>query len=68
MEQLKDWLWVASLGVGAFIAYQNVNISLAIERLRTELSNRIGKVEGDVKVLKATMPHSQRVNGVDLEE
>jgi len=49
----RDWLWLGSLLIGGFVVWQNSNISLAVERLRSELIERIAKTEGDVKALSA---------------
>jgi len=51
--QPRDWLWLASLALGAFVAWQNQAIQLGIERLRSELLERIAKAKRDVKALQA---------------
>ena len=49
-----DWIWLGALALSAFNAWQNERIKGAILQLKNELSDRIGKTESDVAVLKAT--------------
>ena len=51
--QPHDWLWLLSIAVGGFVAWQNLTIRAAILDLKIELIERIAKTEGDVKVLSA---------------
>jgi hypothetical protein len=48
-----DWLWIASLGVTVFNAWQNKSIQNAILTLKLDLVDRIAKCEGDIKALQA---------------
>lgn len=58
--QPHDWLWIASLAVGALNAWQNVRIQNAILGLKLELSERIADAEGDLKELRAMVRNSPR--------
>jgi hypothetical protein len=51
--QPHDWLWIASIAVGVYNAWQNKSIENAILALKLELSERIAVAEGDLKELRA---------------
>lgn len=49
-----DLLWLAALGMGAWNAWLTRGTRNEILTLKLDLVERIAKVEGDVKALKAT--------------
>lgn len=49
----RDWIWVASLVVTVFNAWQNKSIQNAILALKLDMVERIAKCEGDIRALQA---------------
>jgi hypothetical protein len=49
----QEWLSAGALAFGALNAWQNSNIKNAILALKLELTERMGKNEGDVKAITA---------------
>jgi hypothetical protein len=50
-----DWLWLVSIAIGAWNAWQSKSIELAVLSLKLDLSDRIGRTEGDVRELRASI-------------